>query len=523
MVAIAAISCQKEPVVPAITFDKAGQEIYIETEGTEGLELKFNSNVDWTAEVTGGSWVVVSPKSGVAGDASIRIIAEENATKENRTATLKITAQTAVAEATLIQYQLDAFELVENAAEFDENGGTATIKVMTNVDFKVTIPEDAKSWLTAVGSKAYGEKTYAISVAALNELDASRSAEITVAAAGFETLTYTISQVGPKSLQWSKNVTELAGYNLNGESKMAMYEGKLLVSNTNQILVVDPANGDVLNTIALPEGYACNNLCVDEGGNIIMAAHANYSWDGPEFCENLVIYTIKDVNDTPRELVKYSTANIWCSNTGNIRVKGNIDEKAVIVAYAANSGYWVAWEAENGEVAVDANGWSVFSCGTTAYVGTEARYGCVIPEGNTLADGLWFIAYGGDYNLYFAANPADNDWALSYVTGSSWMENYNCIARASWNGKEYAAIIASCHFHYDATDVILLDVTDPAAAEKVFAVDCDSLVDRDEDWANLDWTEAGASSDVVLVPTDEALMIYFMDVNFNIIGCAQYK
>lgn len=531
MVAIAAISCEKEdPIVPAIVFDKAGQEIYIETEGTNGMELSFNSNVSWKAAVQGADWVVVSPKEGLAGDAVIRIIADENKTKENRSAKLVITAaesataaQVAVAEATLVQYQVDAFELVDTLATFGEEGGTASIKVMTNVDFKVTIPADAK-WLTAVGTKAYGEKVYEIKVDAFSELDASRSAEVTVSAEGFEDVTYTISQSGPKSLIWSKNVTELDGYTVGGETKIAAYGDKLLVSNLTKVLVLNPTTGAVESTVALPEGFTCDNLCVDEGGNILIAAHADYSWSGAEFCEVLTIYTLKDLSSTPKELVKYSTANIWCSNTGNIRVKGNIDTKAVITAIAANSCYWVAWEAANGEVAVDENGWSVFKCNTTPYVGTEARFGCVLPEGDEFADGLWFIAYGGDYNLKYCADPSQNAWETSYVTGmSGWMENFNCISRATWKGKEYAAITASCHFNYDATDVFVLDVTNKTAAEKVFAVDCDGLVDRDADWANLDWTGAGASSDVLLVPTDDALLVYFVDVNFNIIGCSQYK
>ena len=533
MVAIAAISCEKEdPIVPAIVFDKAGQEIYIETEGTNGMELSFNSNVSWKAAVQGADWVVVSPKEGLAGDAVIRIIADENKTKENRSAKLVITAaesataaQVAVAEATLVQYQVDAFELVDTLATFGEEGGTASIKVMTNVDFKVTIPADAK-WLTAVGTKAYGEKVYEIKVDAFSELDASRSAEVTVSAEGFEDVTYTISQSGPKSLIWSKNVTELDGYTVGGETKIAAYGDKLLVSNLTKVLVLNPTTGAVESTVALPEGFTCDNLCVDEGGNILIAAHAPWSVEGSTF----TIFTVKNLQDTPKELVKYSTANIWSSTTGNVRVKGNIDTQALIVAYAGApdnpyTGYWLAWEAKNGQVELDQNGWSIFKCGATpANGGNGANFGCVLPEGDELADGLWFIAYGGDYNLKYCADPSQNAWETSYVTGmSGWMENFNCISRATWKGKEYAAITASCHFNYDATDVFVLDVTNKTAAEKVFAVDCDGLVDRDADWANLDWTGAGASSDVLLVPTDDALLVYFVDVNFNIIGCSQYK
>ena len=103
------------------------------------------------------------------------------------------------------------------------------------------------------------------------------------------------------------------------------------------------------------------------------------------------------------------------------------------------------------------------------------------------------------------------------------MENYNCISTADWKGKKYAAIVKGCHFNYDATDVVLLDITNPAEAKDVYAIDCDGMVHRADDWSNLDWTDAGSYSDVLLVPTDDALLIYYVDANFNVIGCTQYR
>ena len=50
------------------------------------------------------------------------------------------------------------------------------------------------------------------------------------------------------------------------------------------------------------------------------------------------------------------------------------------------------------------------------------------------------------------------------------MENYNCISTTEVNGKKYLALTASCHFDYDMTDLIILDVTNPKAAAKVFAI-----------------------------------------------------
>ena len=50
------------------------------------------------------------------------------------------------------------------------------------------------------------------------------------------------------------------------------------------------------------------------------------------------------------------------------------------------------------------------------------------------------------------------------------MENYNCISTAEVNGKKYLAMTASCHFDYDYTDIIVVDVTDVTAVKEVFRI-----------------------------------------------------
>jgi hypothetical protein len=38
------------------------------------------------------------------------------------------------------------------------------------------------------------------------------------------------------------------------------------------------------------------------------------------------------------------------------------------------------------------------------------------------------------------------------------------------NGKKYLAMTASCHFDYDYTDIIILDVTDVTAVKEIFKI-----------------------------------------------------
>ena len=103
------------------------------------------------------------------------------------------------------------------------------------------------------------------------------------------------------------------------------------------------------------------------------------------------------------------------------------------------------------------------------------------------------------------------------------MENYNCIATAEWNGTKYAAITAGCHFNYDDADAILLNVNNPAAAEHVYTYSGTPDVERDENWANLNWTGLGTYSDILLIPTAEAIIMVYVDGNYGAMSCVAVK
>ena len=194
----------------------------------------------------------------------------------------------------------------------------------------------------------------------------------------------------------------------------------------------------------------------------------------------------------------------------NVRVKGNVKQNAVITAYAAYSAYWMAWDVTSGKV-------GSLVCNTTPYT-SNTDCGCVYPEGTSLADGLWFIGYGGDYNLKYCSAPAKNEWTTAYVTGSTWMENYNCISTLKVGDTEYLATLASCHFNYDSTNIIVLDITDKNAVSEFYKFDCwgqANWVDNE----NQDWTGAGTFADVCMTEQNGGMDIYYIDVNYGVAGC----
>ncbi len=507
--ALALVSCKKEETVtPEI---KANQTEYtLPLGGTEETTfyVEFTTNVDWTAAVKEDvEWISISPKKGVAGAGKIKIVADANNDNDPRTAVLVVTAGTAQQEFTLTQPQKDAFSLVKSSAEIDSNGGTVEVKVMTNIDYTVTIPSDV-TWITKADTKAYGEQTTVLTVAKSDEFD-PRSAVVTVSADGFDTLEFTITQSGTACTVWNLAVKDLKDFVPEDGARLARYGEYLLLANGSRILALNPANGEVQQTIELPTGYKAQSLCVDEAGNVVFAANAK--WANSEMFR---IYTVSSLNEVPSLLIEYNSANIWSSDMCNVRVKGNVKQNAVITAYASYSAYWMAWDITSGNV-------GDLVCNTTPYT-SNTDCGCVYPAGTSLADGLWFIGYGGEYNLEYCSAPSKNEWTVAYETFSTWMENYDCISTVKVGNKEYLATLASCHFNYDSTNIIVLDITDKNAVTEFYEYDCwgeANWVDN----VNQDWTGAGTFADVCISEQDGGIELYYIDVNYGIVGCRKIK
>ena len=93
---------------------------------------------------------------------------------------------------------------------------------------------------------------------------------------------------------------------------------------------------------------------MDEGGHIIVANEGVFNWDYVNHTM-LYVYSLDSIEAEPELLIQYSPGNAWGSTTGNVRVAGNIAEKALLTIAAAGSSYWFTFSAENGAVAVDEN------------------------------------------------------------------------------------------------------------------------------------------------------------------------
>ena len=341
-----------------------------------------------------------------------------------------------------------------------------------------------------------------------------------------------VRQYGHAFRMWMKQITTIEGYDPAQKVRLAVYGDKLLLANTTKVYLVNPATGEVEGTIAMPDGVAAQSVLVDDAGNLLIAS------DGGKDAEMTLYHVPDPSNPVPEVLLSYNTGNYYGSLTGNFRVKGNIKDDAVITAVISDGqdgenledGAALIWQVVDGVC-------SDWSWTNVPYTAWDVASLCCYPVGPSLSDGLFYIGYGGDYNLKYTSDPVLNPeraevaegeapryvestaWTTSYVTGSSWQENYNCISTAVWRGTEYAAVLMGCHFDYDDADMILLNVDDYTAAELVYSYSGTYDVVRSDAWANLWWTGKGIYSDIVLIPTDEALLMIGADSNYGTFTC----
>ena len=455
MAAAAVISCNKEEFVPHVDF--APVEVTIPTAGTDELAepvtFNFTANAAWTAEVKGENvieWLSISPKKGEAGEASIKFTATANTAKENRTATLEINVEgleTIVVP--VVQLQKNAIDVNADAAyTVSFKGGSVEIEVGHNVDYTYEVSAD---WL--VETKAYTTDKLTFTVAEQEVNAPARSATVTVYSELGVVMIVSITQEAWSPISWTNSLTELgAGA---GRVGVAVAGDKVYFTANGELFAADAATGAGATKIALPEGFVAGGVHVDDAGNL-MVSGPDIMWEAGG---QLQLYLVTEAGYTP--LVDYNSANFWCTEMGNFRVKGDVTGNALITAYVCGAtAYGLYWEVKDGVV------------GESAYVqlpdmSWDASTGVVTPAGATLADGLYCITYGNDYDLFYYDG---TEWTKTWESPASWMENFNCISTAEVGGKTYLALTMSCHFDYDYTDIVVLDVTDPKAAAQVFSI-----------------------------------------------------
>lgn len=452
----AVVACEEE-FVPHADFPPT--QVTIPAVGTDEVPVtfEFNANAAWTATLVGENvveWLSISPKKGEAGDASIKFTATANTDKENRTATLEITvAGLEPIQVPVVQLQKNAIDVnAEDAYTISFKGGSVEIEVGHNVDYTYEVSGD---WLVETKAYTTDKLTFA---APEQEVNApARTATVTVYSELGVVRIITITQEAWSPIAWSKSLSELGA--TAGRVGIGAFGNYVAFTANGAAYLADAATGENVQAVPLPDGFVAGGVHVDDAGNLMVSGPDRVVSDGT--CGQLQLYKVDPATFAPTVLVDYNSANYWCTEMGNFRVKGDVNGDALIMAYiCVGTGHYAAWEVKSCVVGEPKYG--------DLHDGSwDASTGVVAPAGASLADGFFAITYGSTYNLNYFNGEA---WSEIYVTGSTWMENYNCISTAEVNGKKYLAMTASCHFDYDYTDIIVLDVTDLTAVKEVFKI-----------------------------------------------------
>ena len=150
----------------------------VSSEGGD-TKISFTAAAAWTASVINtkaDSWVDVNPKNGNAGSAEITIKTTANDTYAERNATIQIKCGTATKDIVLTQKQLDNITVTTDKVELGAEGGTFTIVLKSNIDYKYEISGD---WIKESTTKAYTENTLTFS-ADPNDDVAKREGSVTI-------------------------------------------------------------------------------------------------------------------------------------------------------------------------------------------------------------------------------------------------------------------------------------------------------------------------------------------------------
>ncbi len=539
LVAIAAlmVSCkEKEDPTPAGSITAETVEYTIPTEGTEEAEqfIAFTTNAAWTATVK-GDWLSITPKKGEAGEGKIKLIAAPNETNDALVATVVVTVEGAVKEFTVTQLQKDAFSLVAESATIGADGGEVELKVMTNVAYDVTIPEDA-TWIKKAETKAYGEQVTKFVVDAYAETDATRDATLTVTAEGFEPLSFTITQNGLQTKVWSVDMhsvmNRVTGYapaegEVAGTSvSLAVWGDKLVVcaGDGSKPVLLDIATGEKkgdLDTGDAKAMYVTN----DDAGNLVFCNRVFNYWTSYAFFTD---WYMKPGDTAPTKLASTKDEEYYPSYIGaGLAVRGDVTKDAAIIApWEGAGGYGdnmiLGWNVKGGV----ASNYSQITI--SGFIGTDwlagywmsnpYRYVGYALLGNDLANGGLLSAYekntiyafdgtGAATELHEIYVPYDNGGTIENVSS-----NYaaNCLDYRTINGKDYGVFVLSPLWSWAGSPVIT--IFDPATKEEVYTAYSPSTYILEDDAPDALTPEVLSTAAAVrLVAAEDGIMLYHIN------------
>ncbi|MBO5074834.1 MAG: BACON domain-containing protein [Bacteroidales bacterium] len=465
------------------------------------FEIEVIANIDYEYEISENAtdWITPVATKGLESTKVIFNVAMNKNITDDRQATVKIKSGNFEEVITVDQTKfVPEWSYSATEAWIGKDGGNCEFTFEANQEFEVIAP--AVDWVTMTESNG----TYHFEMKASTEYD-TRVAYVNLIGDVPGADSYVvIYQTGHAELLWEKSILNTPAAHTNNMVNLSILNDEYLVlGNSSVITLMSPEDGSIITTI---DGVSYHSLCTDDAGHVILGTFGDYG------ASEIYYATINGTDVQVNHLASYD-GGIW-SRLSNYRAAGDVTKNGIVTALASVSQYWAAWEITDGAVAP-------YKCGQiapNAGIGTiwYPGYGVVIPMGPKLSDGLAYCAYDGVYALQVCTDPASNTWKQVYKTFSTWAEGGSGVDVAEFNGRKYAAIQSTTFTEGADVGCYLVDITDLDNAKLVHQLNIWEISAIEA------YTAYDGGGDCRLLVKDDAMYLYAVDGNYNIVTCVKF-
>ena len=465
------------------------------------FEIEVIANIDYEYEISENAteWITPVATKGLESTKVIFNVAMNKNITDDRQATVKIKSGNFEEVITVDQTKfVPEWSYSATEAWIGKDGGNCEFTFEANQEFEVIAP--AVDWVTMTESNG----TYHFEMKASTEYD-TRVAYVNLIGDVPGADSYVvIYQTGHAELLWEKSILNTPAAHTNNMVNLSILNDEYLVlGNSSVITLMSPEDGSIITTI---DGVSYHSLCTDDAGHVILGTFGDYG------ASEIYYATINGTDVQVNHLASYD-GGIW-SRLSNYRAAGDVTKNGIVTALASVSQYWAAWEITDGDVAP-------YKCGQiapNAGIGTiwYPGYGVVIPMGPKLSDGLAYCAYDGVYALQVCTDPASNTWKQVYKTFSTWAEGGSGVDVAEFNGRKYAAIQSTTFTEGADVGCYLVDITDLDNAKLVHQLNIWEISAIEA------YTAYDGGGDCRLLVKDDAMYLYAVDGNYNIVTCVKF-
>lgn len=468
------------------------------------FSFDVNANIDFTYDIS-ADWISVVESKALEASTLTFNVALNPSVLNARTATVTVKSGDFEEVITVNQDAIvPEYEFSSKNIDFSIGGGDQEFTVSANIGFTVLEPEE--DWLSLT---KIDDNNYKLTATALSTYNTRSAYVYLVGEYEMESgAVMTVTQKGGE-LIWSKRLEGDYSCVAQADEIMCLAEfgDKILLGDSFDIAALDLETGAFLQQIALPEEITAlgrHTFDSDDAGHVVLGALYGYVDGGTSYD---IFYT--DATMNIQKLCTYDGSTY--NRCGNFKASGDVTKNGVVTGFVDLSQYWVAWEFVDGEPTFYRGVVPEIADVTVWYPG----YASVEPVGTSLADGLIYSGYAGNYNMLYCADPKSNTWVTLYPGLGAW--DWACIggSYAEFGGKKFIAAARAAFASSGQTGCYLIDVTDPAAPAIVYELSNAGIPD-------LSYLGLTGSGDAEIVVTDDAMYLVCVDGQFNVVNCVKF-